>query len=84
MNAVRLGDKVISYCKFKPSGPFIRGSRTTFIEGKPAIRLGDRSLPGIAITGSNKVFIDGRPAVRQKDKVTCGVIRSGSRSVFYG
>jgi uncharacterized Zn-binding protein involved in type VI secretion len=80
---VRLGDKVLSIC-LKPSGPFIKGSSRTFIDARPAIRLGDLSIPGIAITGSSKTLIDGRPAVRQIDRVFCGVIISASSKTYIG
>ena len=58
--------------------------RKTFVEGRPAVRQFDLSLPGRVVTGSRKVFIDGRPAVRMKDKVICGRIVSCSSKVFYG
>ena len=48
--AVRLGDFVSSTCK-KPSGPFVTASPTSFVNGKPRCRLGDKSVPGICISG---------------------------------
>ncbi len=81
--AVRLGDFVVSFCK-KPSGPFITASTTSFADGKPRVRLGDKSIPGICISGSKSVFIDGRPAAHIQSKVICGKIVSCSRTVFVG
>ena len=78
LGATRVGDFVVSTCPNVPSGPFISGSFTTFIDGRPAIRLGDPAVPGIALTGSTKTFIDGRPAVRMVDAVFCGRITTSS------
>jgi len=80
--AVRVGDKVKSTCKGKPSGPFISGSKTTFIDNRCAVRVGDKSLPGRALTGSKTTFIDNRPAVRMKDKVKCGIIKTSSKTTI--
>lgn len=82
LGAVRVGDKVISTCKGKPSGPFISGSKTTFIDNRSAVRVGDKSLPGVALTGSKTTFIDNRPAVRIKDKVKCGIIKTCSKTTI--
>lgn len=82
-SAVRLGDFVKSIC-LKPSGPFIKGSSKTFVDGRPAIRLGDKAIPGVAVTGSSKTLIDGRPAVRQIDRVICGIITSASSKTYIG
>lgn len=81
--AIRLGDMVADTCKNSP-GPFFRGSTSSFVDGRPAIRLGDPAPPGAAISGSSTVFVDGRPAVRFIDKVFCGIITTGSTSTFYG
>jgi len=82
--AVRLFDRVTSYCRFTPSGPFITASHKVFIEGRGAVRLLDKSITGVVVTGSRKNFIEGRPAVRRIDKVICGIIKSSSNKVFYG
>ncbi len=84
INAVRLGDFVVSVCTNIPSGPFYRTSMNTFINGRGAARLLDNAVPGIAITGSTKTFINGRPAVRLIDKVICGVIVQASTNTFIG
>lgn len=80
--AVRLGDGVMTTCNFVPPGPFYLGSFTTFINTRPAIRLFDPAVPGIAITGSFNTFIDGRPAVRFVDRVVCGIILTASFDTF--
>lgn len=83
--AIRKGDWVLKTCKFKVSGPFITASSTTFVNGRGQVRVGDKSLPGIAITGSRSTFIDGRPAVTLKSKVICGRIKGpGSSDTFIG
>ena len=83
--AIRRGDFVISICKGKPSGPFITASINKFINGRGQVRVGDRSLPGVAITGSRSVFVDGKPAVILPSKVVCGRIKGpGSTNTFIG
>lgn len=82
--AVRVGDFVVKTCPGKLSGPFIKGSTTTFADGKPRCRLGDRSVPGICISGSKSVFIDNRPAAHILSKVICGKIVNCSKTVFVG
>lgn len=77
----RLGDWVQSYCN-TPSGPFYTGSSTVFIDGLPAVRVGDQSLPGPALDGSPTIFIDGLPAVRIISIVFCGVITEGSPTTY--
>jgi uncharacterized Zn-binding protein involved in type VI secretion len=52
------------------------------INGRPAIRIGDMSVPGPAITGSPRTFINGIPAVSIIDNVFCGVIITGSEDTF--
>ncbi len=52
------------------------------INGRPAIRIGDKSVPGPAITGSPRTFINGIPAVSIIDRVFCGVIVTGSEDTF--
>ena len=79
--AVRLGDFVSSTCK-KPSGPFVTASPTSFVNGKPRCRLGDKTVPGICISGSKSVFIDGKPAAHILSKVICVKIVNCSKTVF--
>lgn len=83
--AIRRGDFVISTCNHIPSGPFITASTDKFVNGRGQVRVGDKSIPGIAITGSRSVFVDGRPAVFLPSKVICGRIRGpGSIDTFIG
>lgn len=84
INSVRLGDFVVSICPNIPSGPFYHTSTNTFINGRGAARLLDKSVPGISISGSHKTFINGRPSVRLIDKVLCGVITTASTNTFIG
>ena len=84
LNAVRIGDFVAKTCPRKKSGPFFTGSSRTFINGRGAVRVNDRSVPGPALTGSSRTFIDGRAAVRLKDRVLCGVITRASNNTFIG
>ena len=83
MPACRVGDLVTDVCKTTP-GLFTKGSTSTFVDGRPAIRLGDTATPGVATTGSTNVFVDSRPGVRIIDTVFCGIITTGSSSTFYG
>lgn len=82
IGATRLGDFVQSYCQNVPSGPFVQASTNTFIDGRGQVRLGDKAVPGIAVSGSKATFVDGRPAVRLRDKVICGVITQSSKNTF--
>ncbi len=82
IGVVRLGDWVLKKCKGKKSGPFLRGCKTTFVNNKPQVRVGDKSLPGRALTGSKTKLIGGRPCVRLKDKVRCGIIMKASKDTF--
>lgn len=82
--AVRMWDWVKSICKGKSSGPFIRGSKKSFVNGRPQVKLLDKSVPGIALRGSKSKFVEGLPAVRIIDKVKCGIIVKGSKDTFIG
>ena len=82
IGAARWGDFVKSYCTGRPSGPFIQASKATFVDGRGQVRVGDKSLPGRAVTGSKTYFVDGRPAVRMRDKVICGIITQSSKTTF--
>jgi len=83
-------------CPHTCVGPHIEGSPDVFINGKPAIRVGD---PGIhscccgpnthtAKVGSATVIINGKKAHRKDDDVThCGGMGKsieGSEDVFSG
>lgn len=83
-------------CPHNVTGPAIQGSSTVFINGLPALRVGD---PGIhaqccgpntwkCSKGSSTVFINGLPAVRKGDMTThcggIGKIISGSENVIIG
>lgn len=81
--ATRLGDMVLDICPDPTTpGPFFQGSRNTFTNNRPQVRLGDSSVPGIAITGSKKRFTNNRPTVRITDKVVCGQIVQSSFNTF--
>jgi uncharacterized Zn-binding protein involved in type VI secretion len=80
--ACRIGDMVRSIWPRIPDGPFYTGSPDTMINGRPAIRIGDNSVPGPAITGSPRTLINGIPAVSIIDQVFCGVIITGSEDTF--
>lgn len=84
LGAVRLGDFVRKICKKKKSGPFLTGCKITFINGRPSIRVGDKSVPGRALTGSKSKFVCGKAIVRLKDKVKCGRILRASKDTFVG
>lgn len=83
LGAVRLGDWVKSLCK-KPSGPFITACKTTFVNSRPQVVIGNKCVPGIAISGSKTKLINGRGVVRLKDKVICGRIIKASKDTFIG
>jgi len=83
-------------CHFPPS-PATGGSPNVFINGLPAMRVGDEYEPhGCAVCpegsharklaqGSRTVFINGIPAGRVGDAIDCGgVAQTGSPNVFIG
>ena len=82
--ALRKTDIVKSVCDGLRSGPYLTGCKKCVVEKRPAIRMLNKSVPGLLITGSTKVFLEGLPAGRKKDKVVCGVNLTGSSKVIYG
>jgi uncharacterized Zn-binding protein involved in type VI secretion len=47
------------------------GSPNVFINGRPAVTIGDRTgCGGVAVGGSSNVFINGRPVARAGDLTT--------------
>jgi uncharacterized Zn-binding protein involved in type VI secretion len=95
---VRMG---IDMCSGHPAGPTyftprpaIGGSPDVFIEGIPAVRMGDQWAPhtnlinvhpGAGIGGSSTVFVNGAPLMRTMDPIDCGsVCMMGSSTVFAG
>ena len=65
------------------------GSPTVFINGVPAVRVGDNCLcvgpPDTVMAGSSSVKIENKPAARLGDlKVHGGTITSGSPTVIIG
>lgn len=68
------------------------GSPNVFINGKPALRVGDTwevhscgdsSHDGVQATGSRFVFVNGKPLARVGDDVSCGAaVAVGSPNVF--
>lgn len=87
----RQGDKTIGHPPFPPTTAQ-QFSSDVFIDGKPAVRQGDKFVKhcgsgchvGMA-TGSSTVFVNGKPLTRTGDKVTCGdKAGKGSSTVFAG
>lgn len=71
-------------------GANIQGSRNTFVNSKPAVRVQDRvqghgrgphSNPTM-VQGSSNVFVNGKKLCRAGDKANCGHSASGSNNVF--
>lgn len=73
--------------------PAIEGSNNVFVDGAPALRVGDalsphsklgsRPHPRKVAQGSPTVFINGRPATRLGDNIDCGgKMAGGSGTVF--
>ncbi len=65
------------------------GSNNVFINGKPAMRVGDEHTPYPHVPklaeGSSSVFINGIPASRVGDAFYCGgKAQTGSSNVFIG
>lgn len=95
---VRMG---IDICSGHPAGPTyfpprpaITGSTTVFVEGLPAVRIGDlwdphtnniSTHPSPGAGGSLTVFVEGQPLMRIGDPIACGsVCAMGSTTVFSG
>lgn len=94
--AARLGDHCSGHDCYPPR-PSITSSSDTFIDGIPALRVGDKyeqhcctSPPfdcheGTVISGSGSVFINGQSAARVGDALDCGsTVNNGSSSTFIG
>lgn len=79
---------------FFPPRPAIVGSPDVFVNGLPAVRMGDLWCPhtnilsvhpGTGIGGSATVFCNGMPLMRSLDPIDCGsVALTGSTDVFAG
>ena len=93
--AARKGDIGSAHKKCYPPSPAIEGSDDVFINGLPAVRVGDAyAMHGCngckphqrkAAQGSSTVNINGQPAVRIGDGIDCGgVAQTGSSNVFIG
>lgn len=73
-------------------GALITGSPDVFINGNPAVRLGDQvqshgrrgHRAPVMVSGSDTVFINGLPAVREGDVASCGHTITGSDNVSIG
>lgn len=80
----RMGDKTTH------GGVIVTGAERTFINGKPAARMGDvhvcpMPFHGITpiVTGDENVLIEGKPAARMGDITACGaVIATGSEDTM--
>jgi uncharacterized Zn-binding protein involved in type VI secretion len=81
---VRIGDKVD--CPRHGTVAIVSGSPDTFINGQPAVRVGDTTSCGdTIIEGSNSVFINGKPAAFLGCATAHGgIIIGGSANVFIG
>lgn len=73
-------------------GTLIQGSPDVFVDGNPAVRIGDAVAghgPGehagpVMAAGSGSVFVNDIPVCRAGDAATCGHPASGSGDVFAG
>lgn len=84
----------VSGASYFPPRPAITGSLDVFVDGLPAVRLGDQwaihtdgftSHPDVSITGSTTVFCNGLPLVRITDMLGDGaVVVMGSPTTFAG
>lgn len=94
--AARLGDQCTGHACY-PARPSITASSDTFVNGIPALRVGDKYAvhccvtlpfdchPGIVIAGSGSTFINNMPAARMGDMIDCGSkIALGSSDTFVG
>ncbi|WP_150526776.1 PAAR domain-containing protein [Roseibium sediminis] len=92
--AARLGDIGAGHGCFPPT-PAIAGSSDTFINGRPAVRLGDAFVPHgcpncpphprSLSAGSATVFINGKKAGRVGDAIGCGgSVSTGSGDTLIG
>lgn len=91
--ASRLGDSCTGHGCFPPR-PSTSGSGNVFINGIPALRVGDSFAThccgpschgGVSAAGSSSVFINGKAATRIGDAVSCGsALAQGSGNVFIG
>lgn len=89
----RLGDRCSGHGCWPPR-PSIEGSPSVFVNGRPALRVGDRwavhCCPEISechgsvqAAGSSTVFVEGRALARVGDAVACGtIVAEGSDDVF--
>lgn len=100
----RLGDSSQTFadnhgcpaCPHPAIGPAIAGSADVNVNGKPALRVGDRGIHTVccgpnqwtALAGSSNVFINGKPVHRLGDAVKhCGSVGrliAGSPNVSAG
>ena len=73
-------------------GVLIQGSPNVFVDGTPAVRIGD-AVAGhgnsphdspVMAAGSGSVFVNGIPVCRAGDSASCGHPASGSGDVFAG
>ena len=90
--AARLGDFCTGHDCWPPRQA-ISASSDTFIDGIPALRMGDKydihccvtCHDGTVIGGSSSVFINGVPAARVGDAIDCGSqVATGSSTTSMG
>lgn len=97
MSAVRVGDIQSGHSCHCPPTNALTGSPNVFINGYPAVRVGDfygphgcppclvPVHPVVQLTGSSSVFINGCSAARVGDLTACGsAIVTGSDNVLIG
>ena len=102
--ACRLGDRSNcpldvhgkTCCPHNVTGPAVTGSPNVFINGKPALRVGDRGTHTLCcgpnnwrcVKGSATVYVNGKPLVHKGDMTLhCGGLGrmiDGSSDVFAG
>ena len=93
----RVGDLFATGHACAPVSSILLGSKTVFIDNRPAARVGDPSvvhpiLVGEAcvphqvliLTGSPTVFVEGKPLARVGDQIDFGAITTGAPTVFSG
>lgn len=90
----RVGDKSTGHDNCPPVEA-VEGSKNVFMNGKPAVLMGDKYAPhgcenhqihqGILAGGSPSTFINGKSVGRVGDPISCGgTVAEGSNNIFIG
>lgn len=83
MEQAKVGDKIDCKCK---NGPhcIIEGSPSSFLDGMPIARVGDKcSCGAVIVSGLSWIMVDGKPAAINASVTSCGgkvIARSSSRT----